>query len=329
MTRRFGFQVGSLAAIGCLVALTQTSLVGQQGAAAGGQMPRQQPNVKKRAIVPPKWTPASRTPDGQPDLQGVWTNFDSTPMERANAGAGARTAGPSFNSEFDQTALEGPVSPTRPSLLIEPSDGHFKIKPQFETQRDFNRNHMTDSYLYNGPWERCITRGNPGIMFPSNYNNGYRILQVPGYVVIFHEMIHETRVIPVDGRPHISSQIGLWMGDSRGHWEGNTLVVETTNFNNKGWQTTTGSSGRIRGVPTTEHLNLVERWSRASPTLINWQVTVSDPTTLDASWTAALPLNWDPGYRILEYACHEGNDLADALQTGRDREKKAAAAEKK
>jgi hypothetical protein len=152
---------------------------------------------------------------------------------------------------------------------------------------------------------------------------------VPGYVVIFHEMIHETRVIPVDGRPHVGENIRLWLGDSRGHWEGNTLVVDTTNFSDKGWVTTNGASGRVRGVPTSESLHLVEHFTRVSPTVLNWDVTVTDPTHFDAPWKASMPFNWDPDYRILEYACHEGNDMTVTLKAGRDKDKAAEEAAKK
>jgi hypothetical protein len=111
------------------------------------------------------------------------------------------------------------------------------------------------------PWDRCITRG-PGAMFPAGYNNAYKIVQTPGYVVILYEMIHEARVIPIDGRPHLDKSVRLWTGDPRGHWDGNTLVVETTNFNGLGWIATNAASARIRGVPHSDALRLVERFTR-------------------------------------------------------------------
>jgi hypothetical protein len=271
------------------------------------------------------WTVASKTADGQPDLGGTWTNFDSTPMEPPAPGS---APGASYASDIDH--IDSPISPTRRSMVVDPADGRVKIKPEAEEFRDYHRARITDHWLHQSPWERCITRGVPGIMLPSNYNNGYDIRQIPGYVVIHHEMIHETRIIPVDGRPHLPPKVRLWMGDPRGRWEGNTLVVETTNFNNRGWIANNGASGRLRGVPVSEALKVTERFTRVSPDLMNYQFTVEDPNVYDAPWTVAMPLNRDPGYRILEYACHEGNNaMVGTLTLGREREKKAAAAEKK
>src|SRR5207244_5195529 len=118
---------------------------------------------------------------------------------------------------------------------VEPANGKVPVKASAEAQRDYDRGHIADSYEHQTTWERCITRGVPAGMFPAGYNNAYQILQAPGYVVILSEMIHEARVIPIDGGPHLPSNIKLWNGDSRERWEGNTLVVDTTNYNGKGW----------------------------------------------------------------------------------------------
>jgi len=239
-----------------------------------------------------------------------------------------RSTGASYAGDFDH--IDSPVSPTRPSMVVEPADGKVRIKKFAEDKRDYDRARITDHWLHQSPWERCITRGVPGIMLPSNYNNGYEIRQVPGYVVIHHEMIHETRVIPIDGRPHLPPKVRLWMGDSRGHFEGNTLVVDTTNFNDRGWITNNGASGRLRGVPVSEALKVTERFTRVSQDLINYEFRVEDPNVYDGPWKVAMPLNRDPNYRLLEYACHEGNNaMVSTLTLGREREKKAAAAEKK
>ena len=144
-------------------------------------------------------------------------------------------------------------------------------------------------------------------MFPAGYNNAYQILQTPGYVVILHEMIHEARIIPIDGRPHLDKSIRLWTGDPRGHWEGDTLVVETTNFNGKGWIATNAASGRIRGVPHSDALHLVERFTRVDADTINYEVTIEDPNIYTRPWTVAIPLSRDESYQMFEYACHEGN----------------------
>ena len=153
------------------------------------------------------------------------------------------------------------------------------------------------------PYDRCITRGVLGSIFPNIYNSASQILQVPGAVIIQHEMIHEVRVIPVDGRPHLPDSIRLYMGDPRGHWEGDTLVVETTNFNGR-----TGSLGRNgNGNPTTRRLKLVERFRRTELNTLQYEVRVDDPETFTAPWTVAFPLTRDPAYTIYEYACHEAN----------------------
>ena len=156
-------------------------------------------------------------------------------------------------------------------------------------------------------WDRCIKRGVPGSMFPTSYNNAYQILQSPGYVVIRYEMIHDVRIIPIDGRPHVGSNIGLWMGDSRGHWEGNTLVVETTNYSDRGWIAQAYAAGRIRGIGVSEALRVVERFTRVDEGTISWEATVEDPDVYSRPWTLAMPLKSNPEYQMYEYECHEGN----------------------
>jgi hypothetical protein len=163
-------------------------------------------------------------------------------------------------------------------------------------------------------------------MFPAGYNNAYQIIQIPGYVVIASEMIHDTRIIPLDGRPHLGSNIRQWNGDSRGRFEGNTLVVETTNFNDKGSIATSAATGRIRGIPQSEQLHLVERFTRVDASTINYSVTITDPKVYTQSWTVALPLNRDPHYQMFEYACHEGNQATELMLRGaRTLEREAAA----
>ena len=130
-----------------------------------------------------------------------------------------------------------------------------------EDKRDYDLAHLEDHYRHETPWVRCITRGVPGGMFPAGYNNGYQIIQMPGYVVIVYEMIHDTRIIPLDGRPHVGANIRMWNGDPRGRWEGNTLVVETTNFNDMGSIATSAATGRIRGIPHSDELHVVERFT--------------------------------------------------------------------
>src|SRR5258706_5986049 len=223
------------------------------------------------------WTPP-RTPDGQPDIQAIWTNATLTPFERptslrdkaflteAEAEAIERQTAanreqdpkrPGDVGSYDQVWFDSGdriVSTRRTSLVIDPPDGRVPLRPEAEAARDYNSAHERDSYEFMSVWDRCITRGAPAGMFPAGYNNAYQIVQTPGYVVIHYEMIHEARIIPIDRRPHLAEGVRLWNGDPRGRWDGNTLVVDTTNYNNKGWISTSAAGGRIKGIPQTESL---------------------------------------------------------------------------
>ena len=270
------------------------------------------------------WT-ARRTPDGQPDLQGIWVNFDSTPFEPDPAPR-ERTG---VNPPDHWADHNSPMPAQRRSMVIDPPDGRVPVMKWAEDKRDYDLAHIPDAPKHETPWVRCITRGVPGGMFPAGYNNGYEIIQQPGSVIIVYEMIHDTRIIPLDGRPHVGDGIRLWNGDPRGHWEGETLVVETTNFNDKGSIATSAATGRIRGIPHSDQLKVVERFTRVSEDSINYVVTITDPKVYDAPWTVALPLYRDDDYLMFEYACHEGNyALPNALSAGRVRDasrRKAAA----
>src|SRR5262252_7353373 len=241
-----------------------------------------------------RWTP-HRTADGQPDLQGIWTNATLTPFERpaslrdkpflteAEAAAIERQAAQrrdddpapragdvgSYN-QFWFDSGEHVVSTRRTSLVIDPPDGRVPLRSEAEAARDYNAEHERDSYEFMSVWDRCITRGAPAGMFPAGYNNAYQIVQTPGYVMIHYEMIHEARIIPIDGRPHVPAQVRSWNGDSRGRWDGNTLVVETTNYNGKGWISTSAAGGRIKGVPQTESLRVVERFTPIDANTIDY-----------------------------------------------------------
>jgi hypothetical protein len=163
-------------------------------------------------------------------------------------------------------------------------------------------------------YSRCITRGMVNSMLPTLYNFGNEILQAPGYVVIRNEMIHETRVIPLDNRPHVGKGIVSYMGDSRGHWDGNSLVVETTNLK---------PQPGIGGGLFSDAAVLTERFTRTSQSDLSYDLTVNDPKTWTKPWTLHMPYKQDPNYKIYEYACHEGNYMMlDALTGARDREKK-------
>jgi hypothetical protein len=163
---------------------------------------------------------------------------------------------------------------------------------------------------FNGPedlslYDRCITRGYPGSMLPAIYGDSYQIVQAPGYVAIRYEMIHETRIIPLDGTPHAGPAIRTHMGDARGHWEGNTLVVETTNLPDPAYRNANARTLRI-----------TERFTRVSPDKVDWAVTIDDPTTWTMPWTFAVPLTTNPAEPVFEYACHEGNYAVKNILSG-------------
>jgi hypothetical protein len=296
------------------------------------------------------------TPDGQPSLEGTWTNATITPFERPADLAGKPVLTPEEAAALEKRAAENRADrPPKPgdvgsynqvwfdsgtkvvatrqtSLVVDPPDGRVPLTPAAEAQRDFKIAHNADSYEYMSVWDRCITRGVPAGMFPAGYNNAYQILQTPGYVVILYEMIHETRIIPLDGGAsragsgHISSTIRLWNGDSRGHWEGKTLVVDTTNYNNKGSIGTSAAELRVKGIPQSESLHVVERFTRTGPDTIAYEATIDDPPLYSRPWKVAFPLTRDDNYRIYEYACHEGNHAVEnVLSAGRALDKAKAA----
>ena len=290
------------------------------------------------------WIPTFTT-DGRPDLEGIWTNPTITSFERP-----AALAGQEFLTEVEVAELEDNaasnnvdrppapgsvgsynrfwfdsgtdvVSTRQTSLVVDPPDGRVPLRPEAIERRAYDLEHIGDDWVHMSPWDRCITRGVPGGMFPAGYNNAYQIVQIPGHVVIFYEMIHETRIIPVDDSPHLPANVRQWNGDSRGRWEGDTLVVDTTNFNGKGWIATNGASGRIRGIPQSEDLHLVERFTRVAQDTILYEVTIEDPNVYTAPWTVGIPLNGDPEYRMFEYACQEGNQaVGNILSGGRARD---------
>jgi hypothetical protein len=294
------------------------------------------------------WTP-SRTPDGQPDLQGVWTNATITPFERPlelvnkpfltpkevdeaeTKAAGNRVDAPpkpgdvgAYNQAWFDSGTRV-VATRQTSLVVDPPDGRVPVKPSAEAKRDYDLAHLTDSYEYMSVWDRCITRGVPAGMFPAGYNNAYQIVQTPGYVVILYEMIHSARVIPLDNGAHLPRNIRQWDGDSRGHWEGNTLVVDVANYNTKGWIATSAATGRIKGIPQTETTHAVERFTRTAADTIMYEVTIEDPNVYTKPWKVAIPLTRDDHYQLLEYACQEGNQaVGNILRGGRAAEAAAS-----
>jgi hypothetical protein len=286
-----------------------------------------------------------RTADGVPDLTGNWTNATYTPLERpANmagkefftpeeADAFVKSRDENFNSQssddihYDNVLWQTEnykksIQTLRTSLIIDPADG--RLPPLTEAARnrpagpvvgEAQASRRADSYENRTNAERCITWGNEGPpLMPVGYNANLDILQGPGYVIVRNEMIHSARLIPTEAsRPHLSDKLRSWNGDSRGHWEGNTLVVETTNFNSK-----------IRFRNSTSALKVTERFTRTGADTIDYQFTVEDPNTWTRPWTAAVPMLKVPG-PIYEYACHEGNyGLPNILRAQRVEDAKAS-----
>lgn len=259
-----------------------------------------------------------RTPWGDPDLQGVWTNKTLTPLERPEEFGSRRIFTEEEAAAREEDAREARRRPPAPdssvvdglwwhggtvledrraSLIVDPPDGRVPALPPVATQR-IQRSAVRGAAAPEDrhPYERCIIRHSlPEAMSPAAYNSNYEIFQTPGYLAIHIEMVALTRIIPLDGRPHISPRIRQWKGDSRGRWEGDTLLVETTNLVEK---TNYFGSG--------EHLRLIERFRRLRENLIDYRFTAIDPTTFTQPWTVAMPLIRQPG-RVYEYACHEGN----------------------
>jgi hypothetical protein len=284
-----------------------------------------------------RWA-APKTAWGDPDLQEIWSSEDlrDIPYERPDG-----MQGRALLSDEEFAEREGATKRTiargqtgfangsktrtfRQTSLIVDGDGKY---PRL-TPEALKRFRITDIGTYGGGpflsasdfnlYDRCITRGVVGSLLPVAYGNGLRIFQTPSQVVINYEMVHETRVIPLDGRPHVGSKIRLYMGDARGHWEGQTLVVETSNFTNK---TSVGRNGY--GPHNSESLRLVERFTRVSKEQLDYDVTVTDPDTWTRPFKMAFPLTTQPGYRLFPYECHEGNMmLMQALSSARavDRE---------
>jgi hypothetical protein len=265
-----------------------------------------------------------RTPWGDPDLQGIWTNQTPTPLERPDALGEKTTLSEQEAAEFERTSLErllttfardvpvsgelneiwletatGRVPPGRStSLVVDPPNGKIPYSPEGQKRWDALPK-IGKPLLANVPedrnlTERCITTD--GLLVPNPfYNNYFQIVQAPGYVAIVTEMMHEVRVIPLDRRPHVGEDIRMWSGDSRGWWEGQTLVVETTNFNDK---------KQFRGA--TGRLHLVERFTKLNADTIEYRLTVTDPETFSQPWTLVNGL-WRAEAGIYEVACHEGN----------------------
>jgi len=317
----------------------------------GGRGPAMKPSALRAIpaettaakVKDPSWK-APRTAWGHPDLEGIWTSDDMrgiptsrpaaqgdreslTPEEFARrAGGDESSRDRAVNQETFLRNEFGVRTFGYTSFVVEPANGQIPpITPAAAARRKAMANvgtfgpgpfnTFTDFSLY----DRCITRGVGGI-FPVLYGNGIRIVQTPNEVIVSYEMIHDTRVIPLDGRPHVASAITQYMGDARGHWDGDTLVVETTNFTDK-----TSFSGLHSA-----QLKLTERFTRIDPQMIDYRIRVEDPATWTAPFTVRLTITQQPGYQLYEYSCHEGNGAVGyALSGERAYEKMVADAKAK
>ena len=287
-------------------------------------------------------TTTPRTPWGQPDLQGVWNFAILTPMERPAEFAGKETLTDedvanivARSAELTQLLSErGTGEPTgtydefwfdfgtdvsadrRTSLVVDPPDGRIPpLTPAAQERRAARRaylgDHPADSWEDRSIAERCILGFNTGPpMAPSAYNNVFQLFQTPDYVVILNEMVHDARIVPLDGSAHLPQQMRQWHGDARGRWDGDTLVVETVNFTDK---------TSFRG--STDSLHLVERFTRADADTLLYEFTVTDPRAFTLPWTAIVPMNISSD-RTYEYACHEGNYGMEGILAGTRAEEK-------
>jgi hypothetical protein len=328
------FKVGVLVTLGLSVVVTTAILAQTPG---------------KGPYVPPK------TPWGDPDLRGTYTSDNSigVPFERpqqfgtratltdeefaardkANVEQVARDhmERPESKFEEDEAANNAPrhwlergtTLSHATSLVVDPPNGRLPpLTPDGQRRQAQNRQRFfrqDEAAEFHSYYDRCITRGVVGSILPAIYGNGTNIQQGPGYVVIRNEMIHEDRLIPIESKaPRLGQNIHLYMGDPRGHWDGNTLVVDSTNFTDR-----IGVGG---GTAPSTSLHLIERFTRTGSGTIHYEYTVDDPATFTARWTVALDLHSKDGYQIYEYACHEGNyGLRNMLSASRADDRAAAA----
>jgi hypothetical protein len=283
---------------------------------------------------------APRTPWGDPDIQGQWNSQTSTPLQRPTTGPlanrdtlseeEAETLEETERRSFDEAPRAGDPGTynafwrdqgkplTRTSLITDPPDGRVPpYTPEAQARLAAERAERAkrgpaDSFTDLSLWTRCVSRGWNGI--GSWYSSNYQIFQSPGYVVVLQELIHEPRIIPLDARPHLPPGTSQWLGDSRGRWEGDTLVVETTNFD-----------PRTNFQGSRDTLKLIERYRLRDATNLDYEFTIDDPKTFTRQWTAARPMRRQTdGISVFEYACHEGNYAMAGILRGARMEERVA-----
>jgi hypothetical protein len=333
-------------AVACGLAMGAATLAAQAPASA-----------PKASPAPRSWV-VERTPDGHPDFQGIWANNTVTPLQRPKQWAGKQLLTEAEIADLQKFAaqivendgdaqfgdglilavLDRISNPTsydpgtgnynqfwlverdwhdrRTSLITDPKDGQIPPMTPEAQQRRAAEIAQRKAHAFEDPevfpaGERCVNFGTPRL--GAGYNSYLQVVQAPGYFTIMNEMAHDARIVPLDGRPHLDSDLRFWNGDSRGHWEGDTLVVDTTNF-----------SPKSDFMGSHENLHLTERFTRPNRDTLNYEITVSDPTTWTAPWTAMIPLRLK-NELIFEFACHEGNDaIPDMLRGHRYEEREAA-----
>ena len=302
------------------------------------------------------WT-VPRTPDGQPDLQGVWANNNATPLERPAEWAGKerlsdeelaqlraaaqeavddgdalfgdqlvlaaiqRTKATSYDpstGNYNQFWIADRDFNNRTSLVVDPPDGRIpelttSARDRQQMLRDRRRDHPADTYTDRPLSERCVTYGVPRL--GAGYNSYYQVFQTPTHVVMYHEMNHDARIIPIDGTPLLDDDVRLWHGDARGYWDGDTLVIETANYS---------AHATFRGL-SAENMRVTERLTRTGPQTLEYEVTINDPTTYSRPWTVSIPLLGTTD-AVYEYACHEGNIGMEGILAGHRAEEREAAA---
>ena len=287
------------------------------------------------------WTQA-RTMDGQPDMQGIWTFFTLTPLERAPALNGRAVYTDAEVAQMEKRAAAvgdqnvaraGDVGADtwgepgmkvmanrQTSLVTDPPDGRIPISPEGQAAHALQQKYAADSWEYMSMWDRCVTRGVPGGMIPGNIANGFQIIQTVGYVVVFYEMIHESHIVPLMKERTTQGGVKQLNGDSIGRWDGNTLVVDTIGFNGHAQIATSGYAGRMRTMPETAAMHLVEKFTRTSENSIHYEATIEDPGLYTRPWTMSMLLDRDDKYRMFEYACHEGNEAVSLILGGARKE---------
>ncbi|MDT8398224.1 MAG: hypothetical protein RQ899_06390 [Pseudomonadales bacterium] len=292
-----------------------------------------------------QWT-VPMTSWGEPDLRGTWpiNHLIGVPLVRpAEYGERLYLTDEEFAAKQNSVAARDERFQTgaipaadaagqamhQTSLIVDPPDGQFPELTDYgkQVQATMRGSYHPTQTIFDGigdfsSWDRCITRGMPVSMLPRNYNNGIRIFQTPGYVVISLEMAHEARIIPTDGSAPLTGQIKQWLGESRAHWEGNTLVVETTNFGHgpRIGLTSAGVPGSPRPLqPFTDDMRIIERFTRTAADTIEFEMTIEDPAVLArGSYTVKYPMYLDNDYEMFEYACHEGNTtIRNYIETSR------------